>query len=296
MKVAVVIPVCAGRYENLLRLAKSINAQAVKPAGVVIVEDGEALHEDVTARFAIPAIQVRTSKHEPGMEQPRNIGTRVASDLWPDVTHVWFLDSDLVLAPDCFAQILSAYHAGPEQRIMVCPYPFLEAHEQPVDALLERDMRWEQFKVSPPDRIYLNDLSAGLACFSGNLVWNVEEFKRVGGYWANINHGRCEDGELGLRAVAMQVPISFCKEARGWHIWHPVNMDRAVEMNSRDVPLINERHPWVERGAVYVEDRDGKSFDVTCRNCGQGIPTILWWRHAAECGVAPSIPVPSDAQ
>ena len=283
MKVAVVIPVCAGRYDNLMRLAESFNAQTIKPAGVVIVEDGDALHEDVTSRFAIPAIQVRTSKHEPGMEQPRNIGTRVATDLWPDVTHVWFLDSDLVLAPDCFAQILSAYHAGPEQRIMVCPYPFLEPGEQPSDEAIQKDMRWVSFSTYGPSDVLRHDLGAALANFSGNLIWPIKEFDRVGGFHPDLHMGRCEDGELGLRASSMGVPVSFCRYARAWHIWHPVNTDRAIAMNTRDVPLLNSWHPWVEEKGLIVTAEDGARFEWRCPRCGDLVNTCLGWGHVLEC-------------
>lgn len=138
--------------------------------------------------------------------------------------------------------------------------------------------------------VWENDISAGLSCFSGNLVWPVDEFIRVGGFWSEIHHGRCEDGELGLRAVSMGVPISFAPRARGWHLWHRINTSLAKARNKRDVPMLNERHPWVEGAQVFLVDRDGAAFDVLCPGCSNMIPTIGWWRHSEECGVSSALP------
>lgn len=263
--------------------------QATPVAEVVLVLDGhrelalEALEQpgSICRYFALP-------KHEPGMEQPRNVGVR---KLGEGVTHVAFLDSDILVGPDWHDEILAAYAAGSEDRIMVCPYDWLPDGFRQIIGDHRNDPRWEMFNQSGPERVYENDLSAGLACFSGNLVWPISEFTRVGGFWSEIHHGRCEDGELGLRAVAMGVGISFAAKARGWHLAHPVNMELALERNARDVPMLNARHPWVQGSEVFVVNRDGKAFDATCPNCHLLIPTIGWWDHAARCGGDLAIPV-----
>jgi hypothetical protein len=46
--------------------------------------------------------------------------------------------------------------------------------------------------------------------------------------------------------------------------------------------MLNARHPWVEQGAVFMVDRDGKAFDVECAICGCTVPTVEWWQHAAD--------------
>lgn len=310
MKIGVVIPVGPGRKENLAAVLSCVASQGTPPAAVVVVEDGDALGGDRILIGETPeqvafwkerTLHVRAPKHEPGMEQPRNLGVRTlrARTDMPVCTHVWFLDSDVVVEPDCLETIELALEQADQDRILVCPYDWLGPGLRPHAGFtfpleyhdLHNDPRWPSFEKYDPDEAVTNDLSAGLACFSGNLVWPIERFERVGGFWSEIHHGRCEDGELGLRAAAMGVPISFARDARGWHLHHEVNTALAVERNARDVPMLNARHPWVEGTAVFMVDRDGAAFDVSCPNCHEQIPTILWWQHTVECGVSPEIPV-----
>jgi len=289
MKLGVVIPATYGREDNLELVLASLRQQGYPETPVVVVDDGGGLRWP--PNDAVLDVDVmRVPKHQPGMEQPRNLGVRLLASKFPDVTHVHFLDSDVVLEQGAHAEILDALSQDSD-RVLVCPYDWLAPGIRPdggwpefwANATVERnDPRWAMFYASPVDRVYRSDLSAGLACFSGNLVWPVDRFQHVGGFWSEIHHGRCEDGELGLRAVAMEVPISFVAAARGFHLAHPVNTNMALERNARDVPMLNERHPWVERGAVFLTDRDGAAFDVRC-GCGEVVHTIQWWEHAAAC-------------
>lgn len=255
---------------------------------VVVVHDGGDVPASGTG-----VVHTGIRKHQPGDEQPRNVGARVALDYEPYLTHFWFLDSDIVVEPDCLAAYEIAMQAAPhgEDRILVGPYEWLPEHVRRPEPSLRNDPRWAMFDASPPDRVFRNDLSAGLACFGGNLIWPVGEFQRVGGFWSELYHGRCEDGELGLRAVAMDVPISMCAQARGWHLWHPRDMAEAVRRNQRDVPMLNARHPWVQGAGVFVIDRDGKAFAVLCTTCSAEVATIEWWEHASSCGHTQTLPV-----
>lgn len=283
MRLGVVIPVGEGREENLTAVLRCLEHQTVRPACIVVVQDGFGLDAAVVSP---PTIFVGIPKHEPGREQPRNIGVRVLREQLPDVTHVWFLDSDVMVGPRCIEALHHAIAAGPQGRVLIGPYDWLSAGIRPIPGAdipsIRNDPRWAAFDANPPDRVISGDLSAGLACFSGNLVWPVDEFMRVGGFWSEIHHGRCEDGELGLRAVAMGVPMSYVADARGWHLWHKVAHHAVLERNARDVPMLNARHPWLQGAGVFVVDRDGKAFDVHCR-CGQSVPTLGWWEHARLC-------------
>jgi GT2 family glycosyltransferase len=288
--IPVVIPVGAGREDNLAEVIAALERQTEQPSLVVVVRDGADAAKPPDSTLDV--ITHTAAKHEPGREQPRNIGVRIAKQ-FSTAEHVWFLDSDVVVQPDCLELILDAYAEGPPERIMVCPYDWLQfGYRPPIDelawskspAVAMQDPRWAMFHASPPSKLYREDLSAGLACFSGNLVWPVQEFQRVGGFWSELHHGRCEDGELGARAVRMEVPISFCSWARGWHLAHDVNVQLTMERNARDVPMLNARHPWIQSETdVFMVDRDGKGFDVRCHGCGEQIATIGWWAHAEKC-------------
>lgn len=279
MKTAAVIPVGGGREENVAAVLRSLKSQKRKHDLVVVVHDGSDLPR--VKDGGLPLIQLWTPKHEPGDEQPRNIGVRAALNYDPEITHVHFVDSDVILHPfalDALAQTVRWWKPG----IVIAPYDWLPPGVREPTWELRNDPRWEMFDLRHMEGPITNDLSVGLGCFSGNLLWDAEEFQRVGGFWAELYHGRCEDGELGLRAVAMDVSIAMCPGARGWHLDHPRSLEVIEARNARDVPMLNERHPWVQGGGLFVADRDGKSFDVHCKYCGADVPTGLWWSHCAQ--------------
>jgi hypothetical protein len=234
-------------------------------------------------------VVVEVAKHEPGMEQPRNRGVRKVEQLNGEVAPesridtVWFLDSDILVAPEALAAFDEAM--GDAKRILVGPYDWLPAGLREPAPELKNDPRWVSFDEHDRHKVLVDDLSAGLACFSGNLVWPIDEFTRIGGFWNALHHGRCEDGELGLRAVACGVPISFVAAARGWHLDHPINFDLTIQRNERDVPMLNERHPWVQGEGLFVVEEDGKRFNVRCA-CGWEGNTAEIWNHQATCEAA----------
>lgn len=291
MNTAVVIPVGPGRLENLIQVLGCLSEQTVKPDLVAVVCDGDDAAFEVEGAYDLPLAVLRASKHQPGEEQPRNIGVRLVRDLEAQsngqrtFSHVWFLDSDVIVAPDCLEMYEQAMEMEPIERILIGPYEWMPPGVREPMPDLRNDPRWVSFDQQEPFEMLRGDLSAGLACFSGNLVWPIVEFERVGGFWNELHHGRCEDGELGLRAVAMKVPISYVKGARGWHLYHDFDPELVKERNARDVPMLNERHPWVEGEGLFVEDADGKRFSVRCPNCRCEFPSSQIWAHKAECVV-----------
>jgi len=293
MNTAIVIPVGPSRQENLRASLQTIKEMTVKPTLVVTVMDGEVDISDEEVREAVsvaPTEVLRVAKHEPGMEQPRNLGVRWISRMNEDLCtrgldlldHVWFLDSDILVAPDALAH----YEETGGGRILAGPYDWLPSGVREPMPELRNDPRWPSFNDHDPQEALESDLSAGLACFSGNLVWPIDQFTRIGGFWNELHHGRCEDGELGLRAVACGIPISFVREARGWHLDHPINVELTLERNRRDVPMLNLRHPWVQGEGLFVVEQDGKRFNVRCA-CGWEGNTAEIWHHQAGCDLLP---------
>lgn len=310
MHAAAVIPVGAGRLANLTRCLHSLSTMTMlkSPDLIVLVGDGEEATREAEAaldearRWPLPPIEVvAAAKHEPGMEHPRNIGVRRVQEInqrnamlrmgYP-MRYVWFLDSDLIVKPDTFFAFQQASYTGGE-RILLGPYDFMPKGETEPMPDYYQDMRWRSFEEHEAGEVLENDLSAGLACFSGNLVWPLDAFVRVGGFWSELHHGRCEDGELGLRAVACGVPISFVKDARAWHVWHGGDpeptaewMQWATGVNAIDVPKIDARHPWLHGKGVFVVEEDGKRFNVECR-CGWKGNTAEIWDHKSMCEAEP---------
>lgn len=308
MRTAVVIPVGPGRTENLMAACEALAQQTRLPDALVIVHDGPESHEGDVTGMPLPTIGVvLPKKHEPGMEQPRNEGVRVVQRHFPDVDHAWFLDSDIVVEPDCYQAFVDGHHAvsdvhswagmEPWDRILIGPYDWLFPGQRPEGMPLEEfcrsveairhqsagnpgsDFRWDMLNEHGPEVVHRGSLGVALGCFSGNLVWPIADFVRVGGFWSEIHHGRCEDGELGLRAASLGIPMSLVREARGYHLSHPVNHALQMQWNARDVPMLNDRHPWVEQEGIVLTADDGARFDITCGKCGEQVNTILMWDH-----------------
>jgi GT2 family glycosyltransferase len=281
----VVIPVGEGRRENLAEVLTCLHHQTRPPEAIVIVADGPEAAVKLTG-MTIPGIQVVIRKHEPGAEQPRNVGVRRLAEKWLELNAVWFLDTDVIFANDCLAALAATWEAADWGRIIMAPYEWLEPGQRQIQPATRNDPRWPM--LNEPrwalGEESIGELNVGLGCFSGNLVWPVEEFTRIGGFWNEIHHGRCEDGCLGLDAVAQGVPITCCPAARGYHLWHPINQERAIRCNERDVPMLNARHPWVQGEGLLVVERDGRRFDQRCAICKRHINTLDYWAHMSTCG------------
>ena len=95
--------------------------------------------------------------------------------------------------------------------------------------------------------------------------------------------GRCEDGELGLRAASMGYIMVPVKDADVYHIPHESDTDAKVIKNERDVDLIHQWHGWVEKEGLRIVDKDGKRFDRICPLCNKQINTGEWWQHEEDC-------------
>lgn len=327
---AVVMPIGPGRRENVDAAISALNAQEYRPKLLVLVCDGEdAWLNPSTVFTSMPSRILHLPKHHPGGEQPRNAGVREVDkmrhefeEMYGSISHIWFLDSDIITQPDCLARYVEEMERGGQEGVYIGPYDWLPPGTREIDLDLRNDPdgvappgRWGLFEEHEPGTRYVEDLSKGLACFSGNLVWQIDDFICVGGFWNDLHHGRCEDGELGIRAVAMGIPIGVAVGARGWHLHHDRNFPWIIAANERDVPMLNERHPWMERRctcrhenvqhglvgeeylgpcsqcdcqgfnpSVFMVEEDGKRFDCACpRGCGWTGNTALIWTHITEC-------------
>lgn len=288
------------RLENLLRTLSCLDACSPSVDGVVVVLDGWYLDE-IPEWAPEHWLFTHIEKHQPGREQPRNVGVRHLRAKTDD-THVWFLDSDLVFEPDLVQRWSEGHAAADVDRILIGPYEWLAPGETAPREDLHNDIRWASFNESGPERVFTHDLGAGLGCFSGNLVWPVEAFARAGGFHPELHHGRCEDGELGLRAASLGVPMSLVRTARAWHVAHQVNHQWCIQANARDVPLLNSFHPWVQDQGLLLTEKDGARFDFQCPECGTRVNSADYWEHwGSHLGHEPhyndpaSVEVPSAA-
>ena len=300
--VGVVITAPAGRGQNLSRVLQALQAQTLQPKAIVLVFDGCEPYALPEAHTGIHA--VRIDKHGPGREQPRNVGVRELQRVAPECEWVWFLDSDVQPAPDCLAAFASALDANPARRVLIGPYDWLPdgvMSIQPDGPFFQWDDRRGSngFADFEPDHVIKGDITAldpedgqtrgtvsflmgaGGAQYGGNLVWPLDAFTRIGGFHPELHHGRCEDGELGFRAIAHGIGVSFVRDARGYHLSHDRDMPKILAMNAIDVPKLHQFHPWlidykrVPFGGVV-------KYDFHCGVCGSTVDSTAWWEHACN--------------
>lgn len=277
-KLGVVITVAAGRERNI-KMTLDYLKEDYEVAAVMLVLDGVDVAPPESPRFHCPIYSFTATKHQPGMEQPRNLGVRHLMKDHPDLSHVWFLDSDVLVKPDtCLFYRAAASKAGMDC-ILIGPYEWMAPGVEEPQPELYNDMRWPMFRERGGERI-VKDLSVGMGNFGGNLVWPVNKFTEVGGFHPDLFHGRCEDGELGARATLLGVPMCLVPRARGWHVWHDRNEALIFQRNSIDVPKIDAMHPWIHEKGFVVAEADGLRFDYQCSVCGEQVNSALMWEHA----------------
>lgn len=289
----IVVTAGANRLENLQRtlpLAENEIASYPDPQ-IVCVLDGEDAWPMANELYKVaPLTQfVFAQKHEPGREQPRNLGVRALDE---SVKQVWFLDSDLVFDSGVLDAFMRSWTFG-GPGILIGPYDWGAPGAIQIGGQLEMaDPRNAAFELyGDTDRISEGHgsgrgeiIGAALACFGGNLLWPRDWFEEIGGFHPELHHGRCEDGELGLRSAEHGLPMGYVKHARALHVWHPRNMQWILRANEIDVPKLNRMHPWVQNDGLRVVPEDGLRFNFICPHCGDSINTGLYWGHYATCG------------
>lgn len=282
-RVGVVIPATQDRLLNLAGVLDALDSQTVRPKQIKIVCDGWEPTMEVGDLYYYETQVENTEvitipKYEPsqGMDQPRNVGAKALTGC----NYVWFLDSDCLPIETCLEEYKKAWRRHPDiDRILIGPYDWMAEGIHEPQLKLYNDPRWEMFREFDSSVVKTNDLGMGLGCLSGNLMWPLEQFKQIGGFWNEIHMGRCEDGELGLRAASLGVPMSVVREARAFHMGHEINYELVEQKNSRDVPLLHERHGKVEETGLKVVNEDGKRLNYVCEDCGEEFNTLMYWEH-----------------
>lgn len=282
----VVIPCAESRIENVKMCINNIFDLDLKPKAIVVVCDGfdpknvkEEFIENDILHF------VYNEKHIPSTttEQPKNRGVRfidsiLNQELKDKINYIWFLDSDIIVDKNCLSEYDKALKYE-ENRILIGPYEWLPYGVRQIEHNLMNDPRWPMFQKYDYTYTADSEIEFALANFGGNIIYPLEEFKRVGGFWNELSAGRVEDGEMGLRCASMGVPMTVVPKARGWHLDHPVNMQWKLETNAKEVPKINERHHWVEEKGIIMVEKDGKRFDWVDPKTGNQVNTLEIWNR-----------------
>jgi len=181
--VAAVVPTC-NRPVFLRRALRSIAAQELSPAEVIVVDDGdgsnEALTRDAAEQAGLKGLFLTANSHAKGASGARNAGAELAmSEL------LAFLDDDDEWLPSYLSQAVD--HCDWSELDVVCS-PLLCQFDDGVD----------RFSKSGPDRLAPElFLTRNPGMGGSNLIIRRSLYREIGGFDESLL--TAEDMDLGLR-------------------------------------------------------------------------------------------------
>ena len=184
--VSVVIP-CKGRQAQLHRALASVSAQTVRPAEVVVVDDGSEPPLAVADGFAVPVRLVRQTNRGPSAA--RNRGVREAAGDW-----IALLDSDDTWMPDKLEVQLRLLARHPEAGFCVAD---MQTRGRPPIAFPLTPPGGEAEGLVPDA---LERLLARRYIHTSGVMFRKAVFTAVGGFDEALWY--CEDRDLWLRLAA----------------------------------------------------------------------------------------------
>jgi GT2 family glycosyltransferase len=248
--VAAIIPLGPGRLDNLVLVAEALGAQTRRPNVKVVICDGHEAHLSEKERKRIAAllggfsIFIEAPKFERGYQMTRNIGVKFLHDAGMETDFLWFVDSDILMSPTALEHLMDTALSSPTG-IVAAPYEWLPPGVRVPTPGLRNSPIWQgvaAYGFGP----HKHSRRAALLNLSGNLLYNWNDFWRIGGFHSELKRG--EDGELGLRAACYGIPTTFDLKARGYHLHHPVDAAAVLRATDIDYPKIQAWHPWANEG------------------------------------------------
>jgi len=220
--ISVIIPVGAGRGENLSLALCGLSQQTYRDFEVVLVTNDK----EIATRF--DAHYVHHEKPNIGSIN-RNAGVRLAN-----YDRLVFIDSDIILHPNALQfyadgfdnyrnrAILGLYHWLPPMKVTkddVARWDTIETlPSASVNHHYIQDSRTAYFESTHPDRLYC-DYQRALHCLSGNMGISRTCFEHAGGFDEELS--RAEDGAFGLALCDAGHSWSYDKRIVGLHLSHP---------------------------------------------------------------------------
>lgn len=180
---------------NLVREALlSIHAQTVRPAEVLLVDDGSCPENQEKLRFLSDLAIILVSPQNAGVSAARNLGAHYARSQW-----LAFLDDDDLWLPDKLERQIRYIEAHPEVMAlgggMTMRSPGCS------------DQYWGERNTY---KVTLAHALCFTASMSGSLLIRRDVFLNLGGFDTRLSH--MEDYEFGIRLLASGCETHFLGE------------------------------------------------------------------------------------
>jgi glycosyltransferase involved in cell wall biosynthesis len=184
LRLTVIIPTYH-RPVLLERALRSIAAQAVRPAEIIVVDDGteghRALVRRAAANCALESVQVVVNTHGKGVSGARNTGAELSTGKL-----LAFLDDDDEWLPDYLAEALTRFRS--RRLDMIC-----------ADLVYQFDDGTERPGKKAPDRLAPNlFLTRNPGLIGSNLIIRSSVYHQIGGF--DEGFPSSEDMDFGIRA------------------------------------------------------------------------------------------------
>jgi glycosyltransferase involved in cell wall biosynthesis len=235
LRISVVVPTY-NRLDTLRYVIPALIAQEL-PAGTFEVIVADSNSNDGTHEYLAEVAREHPHlRHLPGAYSGR-AAARNAGIAAANAAVVFFIDADIIAAPDLLARHL-AHHDAPGARAVVGMEVQVTSYD---DYVVKRD--------DPSLRAPLHGESAKrlswLYFLTGNASVPKAELDRVGRFDEAFTGYGHEDLELGYRLQQAGVPIVYEPRAVDYH-WHPVPWDeqqQKYELAGRSTVRFFRKHP-----------------------------------------------------
>jgi glycosyltransferase involved in cell wall biosynthesis len=280
MHISVVIPTY-NRAQNLSLVLTSLAVQTNRNFSVVVADDGS---DDDTANVvecfqSLLSIDYAWQPHDGyRVSMARNMGVVKAKEVF-NPSHIWFLDSDVLLNPQAFEHMYWLLPRLPADVVVCGRYDWMPPMPLTVQdvrygwqSILERwasfaglmlagyehliDSSVPRYKEVPyvggnrgidpraPKQGWFNCTSVQQArgvTLSGNLVVPVPIFDASGGFDESIKD-QGQDGEFSYNLWSKNYRAVMCGHAYGLHIYHPRDPDKLLASARRTIKYIHEKY------------------------------------------------------
>lgn len=246
MRFGFVIPTY-NRADNLMLCLTGLANQSCQDFDVVVWDDGS--EDGGATRMVVGEMSRRLPNlvygwHPHGgyrVSLARNKGARLHR---PEVTHYWFVDSDVVLTPGAVDHAYVLCQKKPT--VVVCgKYDWLPPMEITPEDIVQRFGQFAAGKLTAKQTNYQPDILGadprfrtnpelwdcerevtviGGSTLSGNLIVPYGWWGKTGGFDEKIE-GQGQDSEFGHHLQAVHASVVFCPHVIGYHVSHPI--DRA---------------------------------------------------------------------
>ena len=235
MRIGFAIPTY-NRADNLRLVLHGLELQTSQGFDVVVCDHGSTDDTlEVTRLFDVSYCRLERTAYDPGAAR----NTAVQS-LSVEVTHIWFLDSDVILNPEAVEHAVTKHLTASPEVIITGRYDWLKkgVRQPPFEGLGIADQRqrtagWDCNKV----------VKCSGAALTGNLVIPVDAFEMTGGFDPNLAGSRSEDCEMGFNMRSKGLTMVMCEGIIGYHLAHP-----RIQTSEEDLA-------GTRRGVRYIHEK-----------------------------------------